>query len=101
MSVTVTIAIATGAAVAGFIFSRVLDTRTIREICDNYEIIIKSIRKYHAAREKAIIKAYNRSQIEKAKHTETRKPRNADEAFFNNITSWSLDTNDNDLFGGF
>lgn len=101
MSITLTIAIATGAAVAGFIFSRVLDTRTIREICESYEVIIKSIRKYHAAREKAIIKAYNRSQIEKATRPEARKPRNADEAFFSDIASWSIDTNDNDFFGGF
>lgn len=100
MTITTTIVIATGSAVAGFVFSRVLDGIRIKEISSAYETIIKCERKKHQIRERIILKAINDNQRAKAIRP-TPKPKNTDEAFFSDITSWSIDVNDNDLFGGF
>lgn len=104
IAITTVIGLCTVSALAGFITSRALDTRTINQIKDGYNTLLKIERAKHHKVEARLFRLLAESQIQRAKAQQKvrRAPRNEDEAFFNDITSWSLDVDDNNnLFGGF
>ena len=66
MSITLTIAIATGTAVAGFIFSRVLDTKYMDGIKDIYEENISLMKEDFRKKEEQYLEIIYRYQIKDA-----------------------------------
>lgn len=73
MSITLTIAIATGTAVLGFIFSRVLDIKHMRYQQEVYEEAMERMASRHKAKEARLLKALAELQMEKAKPMSMRK----------------------------